>query len=67
MCFESFSFIILRNGKVQDKKKLKFRARNQDFFRAGEVWPKKGTILLIHTNKIIIYFCKDLFFGLSNY
>ena len=35
---------------------------NQDLFRAEEVWAKKRTILLIHTNKIIIYCCKDLLF-----
>ena len=30
-----------------------------------EVWARKGTILLIHTKKIIIYCCKDLLFGFS--
>ena len=62
MCFESSNFNILRNGKMQDKKHLKFPALNQGFLRTGWVWAKKDTIFLIHTNKIIIYCCKDLVF-----
>ena len=57
--------MVSKIGKVRYEHISKIRgeeARNHDFFRAGEVWAKKGTMLLIHTNKIVICSCKDLLF-----
>ena len=56
-CFKNWKFKIRTHFKNK-----RGTGRDHDFFRAGEVWAKKGTMLLIHTNKIVICSCKDLLF-----